>query len=174
MALSKGRKKAVHAHRALDLAAALEDDRQDFICQPCKLDSKTYSRLQIIIAGSIRAPHRLKHTGRVSTHQCPHPGCRAARCDTEHLFWNCPAFAHLRTPFLSAIDRILARLDTKPKFRAKALRDLLTNITCRKCGIVPGDLRTLESTYAIDVVNPHVNPPTQEQRVLNSHGRTIT
>ena len=90
-ALSVGRKRATHAYCTQKLASSVDEDANGFICQPCKLDGKTQRGLQTIIAGIIRTPHRLKYTGRVSTHQCPHAGCRAARCDTEHLFWTCPA-----------------------------------------------------------------------------------
>ena len=66
------------------------------ICTPCELGSKTSRRLMTIIAGSIRARHRMKHTGRVDSEKCPHPGCNADKCDTEHLFWQCTAFDHIR------------------------------------------------------------------------------
>ena len=165
--LSRGRKKGTHAYCAAELAGA-GDDTADYICQPCKLDSKTQRRLQTIIAGSIRAPQRLKHTGRVSTQQCPHAGCRAAKRDTEHLFWHCPAFKHIRQPFLDAIDKTLAKLDSVAKYRANSIRELLKNNTFKKCGIVPGDLRTLQCAYDIDLANSHLTPPTQEQRVTNT------
>ena len=74
VALSKGGKNASHAFTASELAGTAHDDDASVICKPCKLDCKTMRRWQTIIAGSIRAPHRLKHTGRISDHRCPHPG----------------------------------------------------------------------------------------------------
>ena len=73
-------------------------------------------------------------------------------CDTEHLFWICPAFNHIRLPFGNAVDRILAALDSKAKFRAAAIRELLQHNAFRKCGIVFGDIHTLKCAYDANVI----------------------
>ena len=53
--------------------------------RPHKLNKKQHRRLQTIIAGSIRPPHRLIHTGHCKDDKCHH--CKDdLKGDTEHLF----------------------------------------------------------------------------------------
>ena len=121
------RQEQVYSLNSQELADTAEDDKDKVLCSPCGLDGKAHRRQHNIIAGSIRAPHRLKYTGRIANHQCPHPGCQAARCDTEHLLWTFTSFVHARAPFLKAIANIISNLDSKAKYRANVLRDLIRN-----------------------------------------------
>ena len=50
-----------------------EEEGYSKLASPHKLGGKDRRRMQTIIAGSIRAPHRLKHAGKVSSDICTHP-----------------------------------------------------------------------------------------------------
>ena len=63
------------------------DEAQKILCRPCKLSPVSRRRLQTIIAGSIRPPHRLVYTGRIEDSLCKHPACQNEKCDTHHIFW---------------------------------------------------------------------------------------
>jgi hypothetical protein len=57
------------------------DIRKPYLLEPGRL-----RRLQTIIAGSIRPPHRLAHVGIIQDDKCPHPARKGERCDTMHIF----------------------------------------------------------------------------------------
>ena len=59
-----------------------EGEDPNYLCRPCRLQPKSYRRLQTIVAGSIRPPHRLKHITDEVSDVCDHPQCDGARCDT--------------------------------------------------------------------------------------------
>ena len=84
-----------------------ENKADKMLCRPCKLDSVSRRRLQTIVAGSIRPPYRLIHTGRITDDKCKHPACLGARSDTLHVLWKCPKHDHIRQPFLNCIERKL-------------------------------------------------------------------
>ena len=76
-----------------------EEGNQCKLSRPQRLPREKRRHLQTIMAGSIRAPHRLKHAGKVSSDICTHPKCGGARCDTEHLFWKCAKHEETRRPY---------------------------------------------------------------------------
>ena len=59
------------------------------LCIPCGLSGTSYRRLQTIIAGSIRPPNRMIHTGRISECKCDHPDCEGVINNADHMFWDC-------------------------------------------------------------------------------------
>ena len=69
-----------------------------------KLDLDERRRLQMIMAGSVRAPHRLKHTGKMQSDKYDHPHCAGTRCDTEHIFWKCGKYSDVRAPSIEEIE----------------------------------------------------------------------
>ena len=76
----------------LDSKAKQSDEEPTPPWKPFKLDAKHRRRLQTIIAGSIRAPHRLRSAGLRTTDACNHPGCKGCRATTTHIFWECKHF----------------------------------------------------------------------------------
>ena len=90
------------------------------IDKPCILDATSSRRHQTIIAGSIQPPHRLKHTRGITTDLCPCAECQGVRCDTLHIFWNCPRWKSIRDPYLQAIERFCNKLKDMPHHLGKA------------------------------------------------------
>ena len=98
----------IQGRAGLDLLDAKDgDSRADHICKPCKLNGCSKRRMHTIIAGSIRPPHRLKHTGRIQSDECQHPQRKGKRCDTVHIFWECLNFEHIRKRYLDHIEHII-------------------------------------------------------------------
>ena len=138
-------------------------DQDKLLCKPCKLEPRSRRRLQTIIAGSVRPPHRLIHTGHTDTSKCKHPECNGAKCDGIHLFWQCSKFHAIRRKYLDCLERKISYLNTKSKERAKKIRELL-NTTCFKlCGICPANSELLMKAARIDVPNPHREPCTEAE-----------
>ena len=104
-------------------------DEEGKFCVPlataCKLGFKSTRRLHTIIAGAIRAPHRLVHTKHCSSAQCTYPQCKGARSDTEHVMWHCPRGASIRNVYLKELEVIMQEVKTKSKYRYNALVELL-------------------------------------------------
>jgi hypothetical protein len=101
----------------LDCPDTSYQDKQ--LCKPCKLETQSRRRLQTIIAGSIRPPHRLVHTGHTDTCNCKFPECNGVKCDTMHIFWTCPKYHAIRRKYLDCLERKITYLNTKSKERAK-------------------------------------------------------
>jgi hypothetical protein len=95
------------------------------LCRPCKLDNTSRRRLQTIVAGSIRPPHRLVHTGRIPDNKCKHPACQGVKSDTLHVMWKCPKHDHIRRPFLDCMERKLTTIAKTSASRVKVLRELI-------------------------------------------------
>ena len=62
-------------------------------CVPCELSYQEKRQMHTIIAGSIRSPNRLKHSGIITDDKCSHPECKGARVDALHIFWHCHPWA---------------------------------------------------------------------------------
>ena len=97
MAMANSNKRHTNITNGTDL---LNTDEEGKFCVPlataCKLGFKSTRRLHTIIAGAIRALHRLVHTKHCSSSQCTHPQCKGARSDTEHVMWHRPRGANIR------------------------------------------------------------------------------
>ena len=68
--------------------------------KPAELDAKDLRRMQTILMGSIRPPHRLKYTKHTDSDICTHHECNGAKADTEHIFWDCSKWDHIRKPYM--------------------------------------------------------------------------
>lgn len=101
-------------------------------------DMKNKATAKAVVAGSIRAPDRLKAAGLIDCGQCTTCGVRAT---TEHIFWHCKLHAKIRKQFLDERDRIL---NNQKKHRPATFKRLVKDfkLACfRNCGICPGDDR---------------------------------
>ena len=125
------------------------------MCRPCALNPKDKRRLQCILAGSIRAPHRLKRAGLMKSDKCSHPDCVGARVTTTHLFWECAKYQQPRQKYLDAIEAKKNFLRKHDKFALKAVNSILGNNCFRNTSICPGDKQQLLDTYAIDSFDPY-------------------
>ena len=92
-----------------------EDPDGNKLGSPCRLQPADRRRVQTIMAGSIRAPHRLKHAGKTDSDICTHPECKGARADTTHIFWKCVRFKSQRKPYEDAINQKLNWLKKNDK-----------------------------------------------------------
>ena len=101
-----------------------EEDGQCKLSRPQRLPPEKRRHLQTIIAGSIRAPHRLKHAGKVSSDVCTHPRCAGARCDTQNLFWNCARHDEVRKPYTDKINSKLNWLKKNDKGNHKMIKQI--------------------------------------------------
>jgi hypothetical protein len=126
----------------------------------CQLDRQAKRRLKMIIAGSIRPPHRLVHAGISTSDVCMCVQCDRARCDTQHIFWKCARWKGIRTVYLAAIQDILNKLHSNTKYRAKQIEDMINSACFQHRGICPGDQRLLKLAYQIDVDDPGITAPT--------------
>ena len=86
-------------------------------------DIKNTATAKAVIAGSVRAPDRLKAAGLIDCDQCKTCGVRAT---TEHIFWHRKLHTQLRKQFLSARDKILS--DQK-KHRPATYKRLVKDFT---------------------------------------------
>ena len=73
-----------------------------------RLSPKDARILRRLIAGSVRAPDRLKAAKVISDDTCPHACCRGKRCTLEHILWDCPAHHALRQRYSDGIDQYMA------------------------------------------------------------------
>jgi ribonuclease HI len=144
------------------------------LARPCKLTNQSRRRLQTIIAGSIRPPHRLVHTGRTESNQCCHPACKGAKCDTHHVFWKCPRFDKVRQPYLDCIERKLTNIGRKSDSRVKAIRKIINTPCFQQCGICPADQELLAKAANIVVHSPHVGVVSEDQYFMgDDNAQTI-
>ena len=97
------------------------------ICKPCWLEPSRLRKLQTIIAGSIRAPHRLLHAGLIDSDKCTHSACNGARCDTEHISWYCKRWTRVRQPFVDALRNKLDWIEERSQCRHKMITDIIGN-----------------------------------------------
>ena len=126
-----------------------KQDDENKLGTPYKLDAKMNRRLQTIMAGSVRAPHRLKHSNHMKCDLCDHPQCCQSRCDTKHIFWDCHKFSHIRSKYTNAIQNKLKQLK---KLNPVSFRDCkkMMELPCfQQCGICPGDKEALRTTYEL-------------------------
>ena len=96
--------------------------------------------------GSIRPPHRLKYTKRTDNDICTHQECKGAKADTEHIFWDCCKWDHIRKPYMHQLKIYEAKISSQAE-RKQAIDDLLCTPCFKQCGICPGDDRLLRATY---------------------------
>ena len=91
---------------AEDEGGCSQHDNNDnrMMCKPCVLDPKESRRLNCILAGSIRAPHRLKRANLMKTDKCNNPDCAGARANTTHICWDCGKYKLQRQKYLDAIE----------------------------------------------------------------------
>ena len=116
--------------------------------KPAKLLANELRRMQTILMGSIRPPHRLKYTSHADNDICTHLACNGAKADTEHIFWDCSEWGHMRKPYLHQLQLYKSKVSTQGD-RKQAL-DAYECLPCfRQCGICPGDDRLLRTTYNI-------------------------
>ena len=98
--------------------------------------------------GSIRPPHRLKYTSHIDNDRCTHYACNGVKADTEHIFWECGQWEHIRKPYLHQLHLYKSKVSTQGD--RKQTLDTLECLPCfRQCGICPGDDRLLRTTYSI-------------------------
>ena len=108
MAMASSNKKHANIINGTDMLNT--DDDGKFLVPlmtACKLAFKSMRRLHTIIAGAIRAPHRLVHTKHCDSAQCTHPQCKGTRSDTEHVMWHCPRGASFRNVYLKELEVIM-------------------------------------------------------------------
>ena len=98
--------------------------------------------------GSIRPPHRLKYTIHTDNDKCNHPQCKGTTADTEHIFWHCEKWGHVRKPYLHQLELYKASIHSQGD-REQAVDELLCLPCFRQCGICLGDERMLRTTYGI-------------------------
>lgn len=110
--------------------------------------------MQTIIAGSIRPPHRLKHTGIISDDKCAHPECKAARVDTGHVFWHCYRWTEARKPFIAAVDGYIAKVKKVSHSRYVLIRNMMGNTAFLRCGTCLADVEAVSSMHAIQEYDP--------------------
>ena len=120
--------------------------------KPAKLLGKELRRMQTILMGIIRPPHRLKYTKHTDSDTCTHHACHGAKADTEHIFWECKQWDHIRKPYMHQLHLYKSKVSTQGD-RTHAL-DALECLPCfRQCGICPGDERLMRATYNIPEVD---------------------
>ena len=74
-----------------------------------KSDPKQRNTLRAVLAGSNRAPDRLKAAKICSDDTCDHPDCDGARATTEHINWVCHHHKQLRLKHSFGIGRCMRK-----------------------------------------------------------------
>ncbi len=92
-------------------------------------------RLQVIIAGSVRAYDRLHRAGLSNSPACK--WCPCGEGTLEHLLWDCPKWAETRKPFVDLLASYRERLVSSgaDASRLEAFDELL-NLQCLRNGVV--------------------------------------
>jgi hypothetical protein len=120
------------------------------MCAPYKLEPQERRRVQTIIAGSIRAPHRLQHAGLATSDVCDNPKCKGARCDTHHILWKCHKFDQLRAPFIKALDSKMDMAKMQDKTSYLQCKKILGTSYFQQCGICCADPDAINQTYGLE------------------------
>ena len=121
-------------------AKCLNDEEEgNKLWKPAKLSQKLRRYLQTIIAGSIRAPHRLMNAKLMNSDVCQHPACKGCRATTTHIFWECKAHDDIRAKYENAINKKLEYVKKWDKAAHTELKKILSNNCFKNCGICPSN-----------------------------------
>ena len=113
-----------------------------------RLNGKGKQLLKQIIAGSIRPPHRLVHTGVCDSAKCPL--CEHTKRDAAHLFWDCDGMQKVRARHMQSIQKIIEKATGMSVWRGQALRAVIANNAFRNCFICPGQECPIRAANDID------------------------
>ena len=126
--------------------------------------------LSAILAGSIRAPDRLKAAGLVESDICQ---C-GVRATTEHVLWHCDHHKQARQPWLRQLQEHLDKVDSQSPYRRRRLNSFMNRPSFRTCGVCNDDPSSFEHTMYKAEIDPIMNTPVNpEHFVTNPSGECL-
>ena len=129
-------------------------------------DSLNKHTLQAVLAGSLRAPDRLKAAYIIEDDICVTCG---VRCTTAHVFWERSLYKAVRQPFQDAIAKLLGDQKRHKPATFKRISKGIKQACFINCGLCPGDERGWAAYHKLsEDSDPDMVAPVAIERITSS------